>query len=309
MPLSLFHHDRFAHYRSTNKRLSTYDHTFGGDANSYGLRFVNVGSPLHLIYRLDQSDPAIPIQLDEVRSIPLVYGFRYAAFDGTLICRVLNDVEIEVLAPTELTYDPDFPYPGHPEQFPLTPIAFTQLPFDPARAEDALSLQAIFGLDKLSRSELQRAIKIGLSNSSYVCYSRDDLPDPGWTDEDILRCLGRAPFIQGAPSRSCANPDCTAEIVGHVDGMELDLTDISPDDKMAKQAAAFGWDLGEVVREYFGTDKLEFEGHDVRADTMRVIGIHQPDPGDRLMWGDPYVQLVFEFCDCCHCIRVSNQCT
>lgn len=167
-------------------------------------------------------------------------------------------------------------------------MSLYQVAYDRATAEDALSLQAIFGLDGLSDAELQRAIKIGRSDNSYVCYSRDDVY-PDWTDEDILRCLGRAPFMQGAPYKSCDNPECTAEVAYHVDKEEIE---VSP--KLADV-------LGETT--------MAIGGYDVRVDTMRVIAIHQPDEGDELMWGDPYVQMVFEFCDCCHCFRVSNQCT
>ena len=35
---------------------------------------------------------------------------------------------------------------------------------------------------------------------------------------------------------------------------------------------------------------------------MRVFAIHQPDEDDKRVW--PHVQLIFEICDCCHCIRV-----
>jgi hypothetical protein len=289
MPLSLFDHNRLTHYRSTTSASNTYDHTFGGDPKSYGLRFVNVDKPMHLMYRLDLSDPSLPIQLDGIKHLPLIYGFHYAAYDGTLIYRVLNDVEIEVLAPEELTYDPDFPYPGHPDQFPFTRVGFTRLPFDATVAEDAMSLQAIFGLDKLSDSELARAIKIGLSNKSYVCYSRDNVLDPTSTDEDIVRFCGRAPFMQGAPCKSCKNPGCTAEIAYHVEEEEIE----------------FPPEFAEML----GGTTLRMDARDVRVDTMRVFAIYEPDADDELVWGDPFIQLVFEFCDCCHCIRVTNQCT
>jgi hypothetical protein len=54
---------------------------------------------------------------------------------------------------------------------------------------------------------------------------------------------------------------------------------------------------------------LVYRLNHVRRDSMRVFALHQPEADDELMWGDPYVQLIFEICDACHCIRVSNQCT
>jgi hypothetical protein len=288
MPLSLFHHDRRAHYRSIAADCP-YHHTFGGDSESYGLRFVNVSAPLHLIYRLNQDDPAIPVVLDGLQYLPLVYGFRYAANSNEFIYRAINEFEIEVLSPTEMILEGEFPDPEHLDPFPSEPVAFRQLPFNPAMAEDALYLQAIFGIGELSPTELQRAITLGLSNSSYCDFSRSNLPGSDWTDEQILRNLGRAPFLQGAPAKSCTNPGCTAEIAYHVDERE---TELSP-----------------VVAEIRGQATMRIEARDVRVDTMRVIAIHEPEWGDEVMWGDPFVQMVFEVCACCQCIRVSHQCT
>jgi hypothetical protein len=131
-----------------------------------------------------------------------------------------------------------------------------------------------------------------------------------WTDEQYLRHFGGAPFRQSPPSKSCDNPECTAEIVDHIDEIEVDLASEPPSGLMAEQARLMGIDLASAAAEYFGTTKLKFDAHDVRADSMRVIAIHQPDRDDRLIWGDDlYHQIVFEVCDSCHCIRASQQCT
>ncbi len=288
MPLSLFDHRRFAHYRSNDGIAGDYAHTFGGALETFGLRVANADHPFHLMYRLDLSDHSLPVRLEGCEFLPLVYGFHYAARNGTFIYRVLNDFEIEILAPEKLHHDSDFPYPGHPLTFAASPVSFCQMAYDRSSAEDALSLQAIFGLDGLSAAELQRAVRIGLSDESYVCYSREGVV-ADWTDEEILRRLGRAPFMQGAPSKSCDNPECTAEVAYHVDEQEIE---VSPE-------------LADVP----GEKTMTISGFDVRVDTMRVIAIHQPEDGDELIWGDSYVQIVFEFCDCCQCFRVSNQCT
>jgi hypothetical protein len=137
--------------------------------------------------------------------------------------------------------------------------------------------------------ELTRAVRIGLSNNSYVCYSPEDLPSREWTDEETLRNLGRAPFMQGAPGKSCTNPHCTADIAYRVEEKEIE----------------FPAEFADLL----GKSTLKIEAYDVRIDTMRVIAIHEPEPQDELMWGGRFVQMVFEFCECCHCFRVSNQCT
>jgi hypothetical protein len=285
MPLSVFNLSRFSHYRSLDMTSCPFQHSFGGDPASFGLRFVNADPPFHLVYRLDLSDPAIPVHLEGVDHLPLVYGFHYAAFNGTFIYRVLNNLEIEIIEPAELNYDPDYPYAGHPPSFPCSPIALQQVPYDRAVAEDALSLQGVFGLDGLSASEMARAVSICLSHHPYYSQYK---PDSSWTDEDVVRNHGCAPFMQGAPSKSCGNPDCTAEIAYRREAFEIDLPEFA-----------------DVV----GEEPIRVEARDVRVDSMRVIAIHQPEPDDTLIWDDPFIQIIFEFCDCCHCIRVSNQCT
>jgi hypothetical protein len=289
LPLSLFDHRHFTCVRSVNTPPFHFNHTYGGRPDSHGLRFVNLDRPFHLIYRLDLADPTIPVRIPGVSHLPLVYGFRYAAYEGTFVYRMLNEMEVEILAPTELAFDPDFPYRGHPAVFPSAQIGFSQICFDPSSAEDALLFQGIFGLDKLSESELTRAIRIAMADGSYDCYSRNQIPGRTLTDEEIVRSHGCAPFMQTAPSKSCSNPECTAEIAYHVD--------------------AFEYELDQATAKLLGRETQKLEGFDIRVDTMRVIGLHEPDPDDELMWGDPYVQMIFEFCDCCHCIRVSNQCT
>jgi hypothetical protein len=65
----------------------------------------------------------------------------------------------------------------------------------------------------------------------------------------------------------------------------------------------------EEIADLFDDRTLKIEAFDVRRDSMRVFALHQPDPEDTLLWRDAYVQLIFEICDTCGCIRVSNQCT
>jgi hypothetical protein len=109
MPLSLFDHKKLVHYRSTDGQPGAFDHSFGGDAASYGLKFVNANPPFHLIYRLDLNDPAVPVRLDDTDFLQLIYGFHYATYEGTFVYRLRSAMEIEILAPTQLRYDADSP--------------------------------------------------------------------------------------------------------------------------------------------------------------------------------------------------------
>jgi hypothetical protein len=282
MPLSLFNHNTRSHFRELSKKSDAFGHTFGGDPASWSIRFVNLEDPLHLIYRLNLVDPSIDVQIPGVSWLPLCYGFRYAAFSGTFIYRVINDCEIELIDPAEVEYRSDVPCDKYPDSFDESPVSFAKVGYDPSKAEEALSLAAIFGIDQLSDAEMKRAIDIVEQTGLFREWSM-----PDWSPESIIRCGYKEPFMQGAPSKSCDNPECTAENDYYVEPYEIQF----PEDSLL---------AGEVMR---------IEGHYVRKPSMRVFAIYQPEETDTTMWDDPYVQLVYEICDCCKCIRVSNQCT
>jgi len=281
MPLSFFDYKTFSHFREVVGRPDRYEHTFGGEPSTFEIRFVNC-EPMHLIYRLNQADPAVSLGIPDLHWLPLCYHFSYAGYNGELIYRVLNDMEIELIAPTEAHFDAEFPFPNFPQSFPQAPITFCKQKYDPTLAEDALKLAAVFGVDQLSESEMKRAILIADETSGTI----SDFAVPDWTPEDIIRCNHREPFIQGAPSKSCDNPNCTAEIAYRTKEMTVQIDN-------------------KTYQELTGQSSFTLDARDVRRDSMRVFAIHQPEDDDRV-WPD--VQLVFELCECCQCIRVSNQC-
>lgn len=235
------------------------------------------------MYRLNQADPAVANTVPDVNWLPLCYHFSFASLDGTLIYRVLSNSEIEIIAPLDARIDRDFPREGFPRSFPKRPIAFKEQPYDPTVREDALKLAAVFGIEQLSESEMKRAIAIAERTSGTI----SDCGFKDWLPEDILRRCHREPFMQGAPLKTCKNPNCTAEIVDRTEEMTIEIDN-------------------EIFREVTGLKSLTLEAHDVRRDSMRVFAIHQSKKGDDAVW--PEVQLIFECCDACHCIRVTNQC-
>jgi hypothetical protein len=188
-----------------------------------------------------------------------------------------------LIAPVEASYDEDFPFPNYPKLFPSVSVSFGKQKYDANIAEDALSLAAVFGIDQLSAAEMTRAIVIAEESSGTI--SGFDLPE--WSDEDKVRCTHREPFMQGAPSKECPNPNCTAEIEYRTEQLTVPIDD-------------------ENFRDLTGQSSFTLEARDVRRDSMRVFAILQPDDGDDRVW--PHVQLVFQVCECCGCIRVSNQC-
>jgi hypothetical protein len=288
MPLSLFDHKLSAHFRERPNVVDAFGHTFGGEPSALGIRFVNLETPLHLVYRLNLADPAVAVELPGLKWLPLCYGFSYAAYDGTTIYRVLSDTEVELIVPDDPQYDPHFPYVNYPTCFPQHPVSFSRQPYDPTIAEDALRLAAVFGVDRLPAAEMKRAIAIA-EKKGLIAEWRADATFADWSPEDIIRCGYKEPFAQGAPLKSCDNPHCTAEIEYRTEPMEITFT--------------------EEIADLFDDRTLKIEAFDVRRDSMRVFALHQPDPEDTLLWRDAYVQLIFEICDTCGCIRVSNQCT
>src|SRR4051812_19196246 len=198
MPLSFFRHDALAHFREVAGISDPFEHTFGGDPSSFGIRFVNC-EPIHLIYRLNQADPAVSLGISGLNWLPLCYHFSYASFEGELIYRVLNDSEIELIAPTDAPFDVDFPYPNYPRLFPESLISFRRQKYDPTVAEDALQLAAVFGVEQLSESEMKRAITVAEETSKTI----SDCQLPDWSAEDTVRYNHRQPFMQGAPLKSC----------------------------------------------------------------------------------------------------------
>lgn len=275
MALSLFDHDTLRHFRSEFGEQGMFEHSIGGDFANSGWRFRNLDRPLHLIATIDLAEPLLPNLGRMQQKIPLLFGFHYYSRDGEFLYKLNDDQTVELLSPGKVEYNLDS---SIPDTFPASPIFFDRVEYDNSNAVDALKLQCVFGMDGLDESELDRAIAIGMSDQTYVCYSRDEPPASEWTDKEILLYLGRSPFIQGEPCKSCSNPACTADIAYH---MEADKFEIETED---------------------GPMTIESGGYDVRVPTMLVVAICELELF-------PFVQLVFQTCTVCGCFRASDQCT
>lgn len=244
MPLSLFGHQPKVHFQDKIGTSSAYDHTFGGKPEDFGLRFVNIRLPLHLIYRLDLSDPSVPIELPGIDTLPLLYPFHY---DSNCCYRVLSNIEVELVSPDGNGYlSPPW---DAPKSFPRSDTSFTRKPYDPTVAEDALRWKGIFGWKELSRKEKDRALELVQQMTDL---SIEDMPDDDWTYEQVIHNMYESPFSQGRPLGSCMN--CEAR-------------------------------------------------------DMSVIALQDEPVPRELIWPDKYVQTIWQECESCHCISVTNQCT
>lgn len=284
MPVELFDHDRIAISRELPKLGSEHQHFFGGCAGQYGIRIVNAECPCHIVYLLDTADALVPISVSNIRFLPLVYGFQCNTNGGALIYRVLNEQEIEVIAPDPLEFIKDFPYPDYPSHFAKSAVSFEQCVHEQQVAEAALAYQGVFGIDQLSESEMKRAVKIARSTWGSEAFENSD-----WTAEQSVRNLGCAPFYQDKPSRRCDNPNCTAEVEEVFEAEEIELPP----------------DLAELL----GEPTMQTEEYVIRVPTLKVVAIHQPNDDDETMWGSPYFQLIWQLCGECGCLTVNHQCT
>ena len=201
MPLSLFGYEPKSRAEDSIGAKPGFDHTFGGDAAQFGIRFTDAPLPLHLIYRLDLRDPLIPITHPQASFLPLLYCFNY----GSECCyQVVSDTEVKLVTPKQQEYY--FPPWEAPKTFSLSKTSFTSRPYDASNADDVMAWKGVFGWDELVGDERKRALDLARERTSL---SKHDGPDDDWSYEDVIRSMYDPPFAQSRPYNSCENPDCS----------------------------------------------------------------------------------------------------
>lgn len=200
MPLSYFSHQPKQHWEDEIGKSGKYKHTFGGSLFEHGIEIPKASFPLHLIYRLDLSDPAISIDIPDVKFLPLLHAVTYAC---DCSYRVISDKEIELFDPL----DKEHLYVAHeaPDKFPSAPTSFARQPYDPTIAEDALKLKGVFDWEELNKKEKDRALEL-VKKISHLTVK--DGIDETWTYETVIDCMYEPPFVQGSPLERCKNPQC-----------------------------------------------------------------------------------------------------
>lgn len=109
-----------------------YGHSFGGDFRYAGTIPESCAMPVHLLFRLDLSDPVVPFRLDtEFRYLPFFFPFSYDA--SPMSYRVLSDNAIEILSLENSEYIVDCPYPGFPQFFDLVPVRVEPVAYEEQR--------------------------------------------------------------------------------------------------------------------------------------------------------------------------------
>jgi hypothetical protein len=183
--------------------VGRYEHTFGGPPDRSGTSRQDCnGILIHLLHRLDLTDPAVPIAIPGVRWLPLYYCFDFRAND--LGYRLLSDEELVTFFPDDdpnVSEEESWPGEGYPLEFPRSSITVAAHDYDPTDLDDAYRWAGVFGIGKLSQRD-QAAAK------QRVAELMDGLGFEGpETEEDFERALS-SPFAQGKPDRTCLNPGC-----------------------------------------------------------------------------------------------------
>lgn len=110
-------------------RRGSHPHFFGCDREIRGLVPPGSSAPLHILYDLDLSDPALEyLSLDSSDRLLLVYPFRYNLAD--LAYRMRSSQEIEILTPFKYAAEDDWPYKNYPVSFDPVPVEVERLSYD-----------------------------------------------------------------------------------------------------------------------------------------------------------------------------------
>jgi hypothetical protein len=180
-----------------------YGHTFGGPHDRKGTSREDCdGILIHLLHRLDLSDPAIPIAIPGVRWLPFYYCFDFRVND--LGYRLVSEESLVTFFPRDdphVTREESWPADDYPPEFPRSSIEAAPYPYDPMKLDDAYAWAGVFGIGRLSKTDQAAAKERAAQEAELLGL---DSPE---TDEDYQDALSR-PFMQGKPDSVCLNPSC-----------------------------------------------------------------------------------------------------
>ncbi len=186
-----------------------FAHTFGGPSDRVGASPAECGGRrIHLLFRLDLSDPAVPIALPGVRFLPLYYCFDFRV--NELGYRLTTDGAMTTYFPENepnVSGHEQWPADDYPAEFPRSPARVEPVRYDPADPADAAAFAGVFGVGGLSP---ENRADFGARAAEFAELFGFDPPG---TDDELAELLP-APFAQSRPSGRCPNPDCDAHRSG-----------------------------------------------------------------------------------------------
>ncbi len=188
---------------TASRGRSAYGHTFGGPHDRKGTSREHCnGILIHLLHRLDLTDPAIPITIPGIRWLPFYYCFDFRAND--LGYRLISDELLVTFFPSDdpnVSAKEEWPGDDYPGKFPRCSIKIAPYDYDPMELEDAYLWAGIFGLGKLSKADQAAAKNRAAEEAELTGYGELE------TEEEFQEQLC-SPFMQGKPNKLCLNPRC-----------------------------------------------------------------------------------------------------
>ncbi|MFN7894240.1 MAG: hypothetical protein ACK5OC_28390 [Pirellula sp.] len=209
MELTFFNHKKRRAYRSA-PASGPARHLIGGSGEAV-LYQSRLSVSFDLLVSLDLTDPALDLEISpNVGRLPLVYGIAYVGNHGAQRYNVLSDGTVKIADENALAPDGEH-VPSNKEE---RGIELVDCKFDLSRAEDALSMLQVFGLDDLSEREIERALKIAYSGRYALDVYEDWIVYKDLTKKQYLEFWGAPPFWQpGGISTSCSNEICDGQNV------------------------------------------------------------------------------------------------
>jgi hypothetical protein len=195
----------FGDYRiaTATSGRSKYGHSFGGPHDRKGTSREDCnGILIHLLHRLDLTDPAIPFTIPGVRWLPLYYCFDFRAND--LGYRLISGERLVTFFPTDdpnVSNEESWPDDDYPPEFPKSSIKIAAYEYDPTDLDDAYRWAGVFGIGKLAKRDQAAAKKrVAELAEGLGLYAPE-------TAKEFDEALS-SPFRQGKPNSPCLNPKC-----------------------------------------------------------------------------------------------------
>ena len=216
MPLRLFGYEPKQISLDAIGTSDRFGHSFGGTHEDYGIRFTNADPPLHVIYWLNLFDPLVPISIDGVSHLPLLFPFAYCTSCG-----------YSIDSNNEITFyghhdDPCPPW-NAPRYFHAKSTSFSLESYNPKDPLDALNYKGVFGWEELTDADRDSAVRIAVEKFRI---SPDEGPDGDWELEDIVDAMYDPPFRQlTRPILVCDTPGCKSDAEMEIIAIQQDCID------------------------------------------------------------------------------------
>jgi hypothetical protein len=200
----IFHQDTRRLFTGTRSKKSRFGHSFGGATDYGGLKRFKSQPPVHLLFRLNMTDPAVGITLADLQWLPLLCAIRYGACH--LGYRILSDSAVKILYQNESKAWDGFPYNDYPDKLPEQSLILKEVKYNPNKPKDAYVLAGIFGSEVLTPRQFARLASFLVEEE---LYPEPELYGGEWeSPEEYLRIAHCWPFVQGRPHEACPDRNC-----------------------------------------------------------------------------------------------------